>query len=437
MKSTVRRIIARMFEYQVKRLVARHSLKVVAVGGSVGKTSTRQAIATVLQAKYHSPVVKNPGYNSELGLPLSVFSMTVPGQLFNLFAWADRLFKSEIMIHSTFRYQILVLELGTDHPGEIPRYLRYLSPDIGVLTALTPEHMANFPGGMDELAAEELALAAASKVFVANNDEIPAKYRHKYIDHHPAHHYYGLGKDNDYGFVMDTTDPIHGTTGNLTRNQHQIIKQLNLHLFGAHSAKAAAAAFAVADILGLSKEEITLGLGKLRPVAGRMNSLPGKSGSVIIDDTYNSSPEAVIAGIAALAAAPVIGRRIAILGSMNELGPDSPRYHQEVGAAAAGVDLLITIGKDANQHLGPAAVASGLDPTRFKPADSPYAAGRFVAALLMEGDVVLVKGSQNRVFAEEAVKLLLKNPADVHQLVRQSATWLNTKAAQFPDGAMW
>jgi UDP-N-acetylmuramyl pentapeptide synthase len=324
-----------------------------------------------------------------------------------------------------------VLELGTDHPGEIPLYLRYLTPDIGVLTALTPEHMENFPEGLDQVATEELALAAASKVFVANIDEIPAKYRRKYIDAHPRHHYYGLDKTAEYSFEMVSTDPQTGTSGQLIHAGHSVVEDLKIGLFGAHSLKAAVAAYAVGDLLGLSKTHLEAGLAKLQPVAGRMNPLAGLNESTIIDDTYNSSPEAAIAAIDAISAAPVTGRRIAILGSMNELGAGSPAYHEQVGEAAAGLDLLITIGALATEHLGPAAVRAGLDPTRFQSALSPYAAGEHVKLLLTPGDIVLVKGSQNGVFAEEAVKLLLADPSDADKLVRQSPAWLAIKHKQF------
>jgi UDP-N-acetylmuramoyl-tripeptide--D-alanyl-D-alanine ligase len=113
---------------------------------------------------------------------------------------------------------------------------------------------------------------------------------------------------------------------------------------------------------------------------------------------------------------------------MNELGAESPRYHQEAGEAAAGVDLLVTLGRLAGDHLGPAAVRAGLDPTRWRHADTPQAAGEYLRALLQPGDIVLAKGSQNGVFAEEAVKILLANPADAAGLVRQSPAWMRKKA---------
>ena len=405
MKAAFRRALARLFERQVRRLIKRHNLRVVAVAGSVGKTSTRAAVAEVLRAKYRVQNIPNPGYNSEIGLPLSVFEMSVPGLLVNPFAWAWRLLRTEAAVLGRYPNQVLVLELGTEEPGEIARYLRYLKPDIGVITAVTPEHMQNFPGGLDQVAEEELTLAKGSKVIIVNADAVDQKYRHKYLSGHARALTYSLG---DQKHLPDTP-----------------------HVLG-HMRASLLAADLVAHELKVPDAKIERAIEHIKPVAGRMNPLDGANGSHLIDDTYNSSPDAVVAALDTLAKMPAKGRRIAVLGSMNELGTDSPRYHEQAGAAAAGVDLLLTIGADANRYLGPAAVKAGLDPTLWKPADSPYAAGDFLKLMLKPGDLVLIKGSQNRVFAEEATKKLLAHPADAAKLVRQSPQWLKTKAKQFP-----
>jgi UDP-N-acetylmuramoyl-tripeptide--D-alanyl-D-alanine ligase len=394
MKAAFRRFIASLLEHQVRRLIARNHLHVVAVGGSVGKTSTKTFIATVLREKYRV-LAHESNYNTEIGLPLSIFDMRVPSSLLNPFAWAWRLARAEGLIRH-YPYDVIVVELGTDHVGEIPHYLTYLHPTIGVITAVTPEHMEGFPGGMDEVAAEELALAAASHTVVANHDDIRPADRHKYLDPHPDHHYYGLTKAAEYRVQVASTDPVGGTRTTITPAGHAPL-DLTLNLYGAHSAKAAAAAYAVGDLLGLSREQITAGLAKIHAVAGR---------------------------------------RIALLGSMNELGPSSPQYHEEAGRAAAGVDLLVTVGQLANTHLGPAAVRAGLDPSRCHAAGSPYAAGEYLRLILGPGDVLLAKGSQNGVFAEEALKPLLADPADARHLVRQSPHWLKIKAKQFSDAPM-
>jgi UDP-N-acetylmuramoyl-tripeptide--D-alanyl-D-alanine ligase len=403
MKAAFRRLVASLFERQVRRVIKRHGLKVVAVAGSVGKTSTKMAIFEVLRTKYRTLTgLKN--YNSEIGLPLSVFGFEVPKILFNPFAWLWLLLRSELKIAS-YPYEVLVLELGTDHPGEIPRYLRYLNPDIGVITAVTPEHMEYFPGGLDDVAKEELALAQHSKVAVINADDTPAKYIKQYLGSHKHVIQYG----------RDSATELPATP----------------HIIG-HMRLALLAAEAVGRQLKVPDKDIARAAKDFRPVPGRMNVLPGINGSVIIDDTYNSSPEAVVAALKSLEEYPG-KRKIALLGSMNELGEQSPHYHRQVGPAAAGVDLLVTLGEQSNQYLGPAAVKAGLDPSLVKPADSPYAAAEFLKVYLKPGDVLLAKGSQNRVFAEEAVKHLLADQSDVTKLVRQSVEWVKAKRDQFPD----
>jgi UDP-N-acetylmuramoyl-tripeptide--D-alanyl-D-alanine ligase len=433
MKAVFRASLSRLFEHQVSRLIARHHLKVVAVAGSVGKTGTRMAVATVLSEKYRTPRILQPGYNSEIGLPLSVFGMETPAALLNPLPWIWRLIKTERVIHSQYPYELLVLELGTDHPGEIARYIAYLSPTLGIMTAVTPEHMQNFPGGLAQVAAEELLLATTCDTFLASNDDIPAFYRHKYIDKHPQHHFFGMGKSSEYGVTILADEPILGMQLALTKNTHSVAKTVQTSLHGETGAKMAAAAFAAGDLMGLTRVEITAGLKKLRAVPGRMNVLEGIEGTTIIDDTYNSSPAAVRASLEALAAWPTTGRRIAVLGSMNELGTDGPKYHTEAGVLAAGVDMLVTVGDLANRYLAPAAVRAGLDPTASEAAASPYAAGQYLKLIVRPGDVILAKGSQNGVFCEEAVKLLLANPEDANLLVRQSPSWHKAKARQFGD----
>ena len=432
MKAFFRRMVAVMFERQVRRLIARRRLRVVAVAGSVGKTGTKLAIATVLSQRYRV-MVHEGNYNSEIGLPLSVFKLDAPRVLFNPVPWLVRLLRTELAIRGRYPYDVLVLELGTDRPGEIARYLRYLRPDVGVITAVSPEHMENFPGGLDQVAAEELLVAAGSRHVLAGRDEIAVKYRKHFIDSQAHHSYYGLSKEVDYGFALTATDPRHGTTGALSKAGTVVLDNIKLHVFGTAGTKAALAAYATGDLLGLTPDELNKGLEEIRPIRGRMQPLKGQNDSIIIDDTYNSSPAAVSAALQALADAPVAGRRIAVLGSMNELGPESPRYHEQAGAAAAGVDWLITVGHNANKYTGTGAAKAGLDPSRIKPADSPYAAGEFVKLMLQPGDVVLVKGSQDGIFAEEAAKLLLADPVDARKLVRQSPEWMTTKRRQFSD----
>ena len=436
MKTVFRRLVRPLLEIQAKRLIARRRLRVVAVAGAVGKTSTKLAIATVLGQRYR--VLVHDGYfgnfNSEIGLPLAMFQLRVPKVIINPLAWIWRLVQMERTIHGDYPYDVVVLELGTDHPGEIPHFMTYLKPDIGVVTAVAPEHMEYF-GTLEAVAAEELALVAGSQTALVSYDDVAPAYRRTYVQPHPRHYTYGLAPEADYGFKLSGFDLATGITGALVQGGQATVVGLTIPVYGRQGLKSAVAAAAVGDLLGLSRPQLEAGLRAVRPVPGRMNPLPGIGGATIIDDTYNSSPEAVVAALAALGELPVVGRRIAVLGTMNELGDEAPRYHAEVGAAAggAGLDILVTIGELANHHLGPAAVAAGLDPAALKPVGSPYTAGEFLKLMVGAGDVVLVKGSQNGVFAEEVTRLLLADPADAAKLVRQSSTWLARKYEQFGE----
>jgi UDP-N-acetylmuramoyl-tripeptide--D-alanyl-D-alanine ligase len=162
-----------------------------------------------------------------------------------------------------------------------------------------------------------------------------------------------------------------------------------------------------------------------------MQLLAGKRASSIIDDSYNSSPDSAIAALDTLAEMPT-SQRIALLGSMNELGDSSAEAHAQVGAHCQPnfLNLLITLGIEANSSLAPAARQNGC---RVVETSSPYEAAQIILANLESNAAILAKGSQNGVFAEEAVKQLLANPSHASKLVRQSPYWLNRKRQAYAD----
>lgn len=418
-KKFARSVLANVMESQVKRLRRRHKFQVIALAGSVGKTSTKLAVADLLGQKYR--VLHQAGnYNDRLTVPLVFFNQTQPS-IYNLFAWARLIGENEALIYQSFPYDVVVVELGADKPG-LMREFSYLKPDITVLTAITPEHMEFF-GTLDAVAEEETEVFAYSKRLLVNADDIPGKYL--------------IGKTFD----------VYSMTTNVAENYYADVSKQSLHgqtitvdipsgklsahiaYVGYHGAKYALAATAVADMLGLSHTDIATGLTRLKPFAGRMQVLDGVQGSTLIDDAYNATPVAVKAALDTLYHEKT-AQRIAILGSMNELGEYAREAHMEVGEYCdpAKLDMVVTIGADAKRWLAPAAKARGCVVHSYM---SPYDAGNFVRRVLKPGAVVLAKGSQNGVYAEEAVKLLLAHPADAHNLVRQNKAWLRAKAKQF------
>lgn len=416
MKNALRRLVAqRLLQPKVKKLIKTYNLQVIAVGGSVGKTSTKHAIAAVLESKYPGQVLAHPGnFNTEISLPLSIFELPIPKTLINPVVWLGISSQMERIIQSgAYRYKVLVLELGIDHPGEMAAFMRYLQPDIGVVTAIAPEHLDQLHD-METVAREEFLLAQKSKKAVLNAEDpilmkLASGLRQTPVLYGPS----GMVRFED-GFEL------------ITRlGQVKVRPQV----LGDHSLLAVLAASAVAQELGATLPEIAAGIGQIYPSPGRMVEFTGLKGARLIDDTYNASPQAVKAALTFIYRQP--GRKIAILGSMNELGTYSQAAHEEVGKYAYKLDLLVTIGTQAQDYLAPAAIKAGLAETRVKSFLSPYDAGVYVRSIIQAGDIVLVKGSQNAVFSEEALKLLLADPADSVKLVRQSPEWINKKKAQF------
>ena len=414
-----RALVCRQLESQVRRLRKRHDFKIVAVAGSVGKTSTKLAIAELLTQKYR--VRHQVGnYNDRVTVPLILFGQHEPSIL-NVFTWL-RIFRANARaLKRPYPYEVVVVELGTDGPGFM-REFAYLKPDITVVTAITEEHMEYFKT-LEAVAAEELKVFDFSNTVLVNGDDIPGKYLagREFTE-------YSTSSQQAAYYTKPTSESLEGQMLDITLPEGRVTAA-KVKYIGWHGAKFALAAAAVGDMIGMKPNEIKKGLERLEHFAGRMQVLPGQKGTVLIDDTYNASPVAVKAALDVLYAAKS-KQRIAILGSMNELGDYSPKAHREVGEYCDPKKLasVVTIGHDAERYLAPAARKKGCVVTSFL---SPYEAGDFVQRELKEGAIVLAKGSQNGVFAEEALKSLLVTQKDAQKLVRQSSYWLKRKAKQF------
>lgn len=418
-KKLGRNIVAGILELQVRRLRKRHHFKLVAVAGSVGKTSTKLAIANLLGQSIR--VLHQAGnYNDRVTVPLVFFGQKEPS-LWNVFGWLKLIGENTASVSHPFPYDVVVVELGTDGPGQMAEFA-YLKPDITVLTAISPEHM-EYLHSIDAVAAEELSIFDYSKRVLVNADDIAGKYlagrvfEEYSLKTNVAHNYYAKPAG---GSLDGQKLAIEFPSGKLTAHVKYV---------GHQGAKFALAAAAVADMLGVVHSDIEQGLTRLEAFAGRMQILEGTKGSVLIDDTYNASPLSVKAALDVLYGHKT-SQRIAILGSMNELGEHAHAAHVEVGEYCdpAKLAMVVTIGADAERWLAPAAKRAGCTVHSFK---SPYTAGHFVAGEIKKDAVVLVKGSQNGVFAEEALKQLLAHPADAGKLIRQSAWWLRKKTKQF------
>lgn len=419
MKQLARAIIVTILGWQVRRLRRKHDFKIVGVVGSIGKTSTKFAIANVLKQKLNVRFQEG-NYNDLVTAPLVLFGLPQPS-LFNPLAWLLVLIKNERQIFGKPTFDVVVVEIGTDGPGQIKQFGRYLHCDVTVVTALTPEHMEFF-ADLDAVAQEELSVASYSSELLVNSDLCKAEYLNVPIPLSTVG-----SQSSDY--QIHDEHFVEGIAEFSIRKLASPWLQLQMEAVAKSELYSATLAAAVADKMGLSKAEIKKGVTHLKPVSGRMQRLTGIKNSLILDETYNASPEAVKAALDSLYIMKA-KQKVAILGNMNELGSYSPDAHREIGEYCdpKQLDLVVTIGPDANEFLAPAAVEQGCLVKTF---EDPFSAGEFVKSELKEGAVILAKGSQNRVYAEEAIKALLANPDDFARLVRQSPAWLKKKQKNF------
>ncbi|MGH7823376.1 MAG: UDP-N-acetylmuramoyl-tripeptide--D-alanyl-D-alanine ligase, partial [Candidatus Binatia bacterium] len=350
-------------------------VRVVGVTGSNGKTTTKEMIAAVL-AVGGAKIAKSPGTENNLvGLPRTLLGLG-----------GDE------------RY--VVLEMGMNHPGEIWRLAEIARPDIGVITNVGPAHLeglgsiANIAAAKQELA---LALGPAATLIVNGADPrlapIAAGFSGKTIT------------TGESGAVraVSTTATAEGQRVEIEVDARRALVELRVG--GRHNVDNALLAAATGFALGVSVEQIAEGLTAFAPLPMRLEALSLPNGARILNDAYNANPASVSAALRSLAAEPAV-RRIAVLGEMWELGPDTGRYHREAGkeAAAAGVDLLIAVGRWAAETAAGAEEA-GLAASGRRSAETPAEAGELLAAGLGRGDVVLVKGSRGARM-EEVVRML-------------------------------
>lgn len=421
MKNIAKKVIISRLNSKLRKLLSAYDITVIAVTGSIGKTTTKQAIGHVLEST-RKVRYSQDSYNTDIGIPLSIFGQKVPSKLWDPRSW-QKIFKEIDQELADYKYDTVVLEMADDELMMMRKVLQIIEPDISVVSAIAPVHMERLKD-IKTVVHDNWVIASGAKkiIYNADNELLRKKaYRNDTIG-------FGLKHGQVKFSKISRTSNSH-LKAELHIGKHKRI--VHTKMIGEQNLYALLAAAAVARELDIPFGAICFELSQVETVAGRMNLLPAINGGKIIDDSYNSSPDAVIAALKTLKS--FSDTKIAILGSMNELGSHTDSGHQEVGEAAAKVvDLLVTVGKSAGDILAPAAQRAGLDSDKIKVFRTPYEAGHYVKNIIKKGDVVLVKGSQAGVFTEEASRILLdpkKNPADC--LVRQSKVWKKRKKKSF------
>ncbi|HVV15418.1 MAG TPA: UDP-N-acetylmuramoyl-tripeptide--D-alanyl-D-alanine ligase [Candidatus Paceibacterota bacterium] len=426
MQAFFKKSVARLLKLEARLVLRKYKPRIVAVTGSVGKTSTKDAIyAVVSKGVYARKSQKS--FNSEIGLPLTVLGQ--PNAWRNPFRWIENLFDGLMLYVLPRRYpEWLVLEAGADRPGDISSLSSWLPVDIAVITRLpeVPVHVEYFdsPEAVKEEKASLIrALKEGGSLVLYADDKEVAGLRERAA----------TARVTTFGFHEDADVRAHDARVSLDEHGRPagMVSQITMAgktaelvvkgALGAHALLPALAAAGVGLAMGKGEGEILESLKGYEPPHGRMHLIPGLKGTLIIDDTYNSSPAAVEAALAALALVP--GRKIAVLGDMLELGRHSVDEHRKAGAWAAKVaDALITVGFRA-RDIAEGALDSGMRDSQILQFEDAGPAGKELELMLQAGDIILIKGSQS-MRMERMVEEIMLNPEQApHLLVRQDAEW--------------
>lgn len=424
-KNVIKKVLAFILTLEARLVLRKYQPKIVAVTGNVGKTTTKEAIYLTLST-LASTRRSEKSYNNELGVPLTILGCSTSGN--NILGWLDTMVTGLGLLLSRQPYPAwLVLELGVDRPGDIKRMVRWLPVDVAVITHLPslPVHLEFFRSA-EHLHQEKMYLAEAAKLVSVLNYDDPAimaaagRAKGKLIT-------YGFNEGANVRANYDQFVYQEGERGRQPAGLSFKVEYTGTnmpvrlpHLIARHQIYACLAAIAVAVSQGVSLIKAAEALEALETPAGRMRLLPGVKDTLIIDDTYNSSPIAVSSALATLKQLEVVGKKIAVLGDMMELGIETVEAHRQAGREVkTAANDLITVGMRA-KFMGEAAK---LRKGHWYHFDTSEEAGKFVEQMLKPGDVVLVKGSQS-MRMEWVVEEIMANPEHKSQLlVRQSSEW--------------
>lgn len=426
MKILLKNIVVWILTREAEFLLLRTKPMIIAITGSVGKTSTKDAIYEVLKEHIHTRKSEK-SFNSEIGVPLSVLGLESGWN--NPLLWLKNIIEGLFLVLHPGHYpKVLVLEMGVDRPGDMDALTRWIKPHVVVLTRLPdmPVHVEFFDSP-EAVRAEKIKLVQALRpqgTFVFNNDD----ERVRIVAEQTLQQSIGYSRYSPSTFTASADDVVYengravGISFTITHGAESCVCTVRGSL-GVQHVYTFSAAAAVGSIFGITLEQVAKALANHMPPPGRVRLIPGLKETLIIDDSYNASPLAVEQALLTLKELKGVKRKIAVLGDMMELGNYSIVEHERIGAVVArSASLLMTIGVRA-RGFAKGALEHGMSEKKILQYDDAETAGRELQTLIKAGDVVLVKASQS-IRAEKVVEEIMAEPEKAEELlVRQGSFW--------------
>lgn len=351
------------------RLAAQYRLEftlpMIAVAGSNGKSTTKELLASVLSQK-HSTLWSEASFNNDIGVPHTLLRL-------------ER------------HHQAAVLEVGTNHPGELAPLVAMIQPQIGVITSIGREHLEFFrdlKGVVQEEGCLAELLPASGRLFLNTTNEFAASIAQRT---RASVVKVGWDANNDWFADRLAVDDA-GTSFQVRAAREEFCGEFRVNLLGRHQVLNALFAIAIGAELGLNPEQVRHGLSECKGMKMRLQ-LWEAGGLRVLDDCYNANADSMLAALQTLSDLPCLGRRIAVLGDMAELGHQSHAAHEEVGCAAAQADvsLLFTVGRMAHLTAQAARRAGAREVHEFADVAESL---RVLKTTVRSGDLVLLKASR-------------------------------------------
>lgn len=433
MKTTFKKIISNILRIESQLVLWKYKPRIVAITGSVGKTSTKDAVYAVL-SKMAYVRKSEKSYNSEIGLPLTILGVSNGWN--DPLIWFKNILKGIWLFIWPHKYpEWLVLEVGVGKPGDMQKTALWLHTDVVIITAIssTPVHIEFFKS-RDHLVEEKSALIKTLKkdgLLVLNYDDETV---------------FNMKKDTKKRFVtygFKSGSDVFGSNENISYLKKDKIDEPNGIIFrvdaGGNSLPVVidgafgknhiyAALGALAFCYGEKLNMLTAiqGLKNYDMPPGRMRLLQGINETLIIDDTYNSSPFACEVAITTVSEVKNSGRKMVVLGDMLELGKHTEEAHIQIGKLVKKnkIDFLFTVGPRA-KYIKIGAVTEGMNEKNIFEFDDSISAGKFLESFIKTGDMILIKGSQGVRMERIVETILLNKNKKSDLLVRQDKEWIN------------
>ena len=419
-----KRILEKILKVMARVLLRKYRPLIVGITGSVGKSSTKEAVGLVLARKYRVRMAEG-NYNNEIGIPLSIIGARSGGR--SIVRWVMVFLRWLWAVAWPVRYpEVSVLEMGIDRPGDMEYLLSFVPVDVGIFTQVSGSHTAYF-GSLGNIAKEKgkliTGLPDSGFAILNADDDRVMRYQDKTKAKAVT---FGFGEGADVRAEHIVLEPEARLVKGIAFKMNYHGKSLPVRLpkvIARHHLPAVLAAAATAIALKVNPVDIVDALTAFEPLPGRMHLLPGMHGSILIDDTYNASPTSTEAALAVLGELTA-ERKVIVLGDMLELGDEALMRHRGLSELViqSGAERIILVGRHM-RALHTSLLEQGKSAEQVFWFERSDEAALFAASCVTEGDLVVVKGSRGMRMEWVSEKLLFDPSEAPSFLCCQSSEW--------------